>query len=169
MANIKNCARPDKAEFERRMLAIQGWMVEGVPSALIVQQILAKEWAKSERHAFILVQKGRARWVKYEDDNLDEKRKMKVQELKNRIRGLNNIFKGTPQGLRTILMYEKEIIKLEGIAFNPMKLLPTAPPSHEDIPPANIHDLQPSSDIDYSQLSDEVLQALYNAKKPEQL
>ncbi len=118
-------ARPDKVEFEKRLITIQGWMIESIPSAMIVQQILLKDWAKSERHAFILLQKARERWIKFEDDNILEKRKMRVQELRGMIRAMKQEYKVTPMGIRTILSIQKEISKLEGVYFDPDKVTPT--------------------------------------------
>lgn len=128
---VKN--RPSKAEFAKRLLTIQGWMIDGNPSSLIVQQVLLKEWVKSERHAYILLEKARKEWIKYEDDNLDEKRKLKIQEFKNRIRGIRAAGQGSIQSERLILLYEKEIIKLEGIAFMTVKQFPNHGKKETDV------------------------------------
>lgn len=148
--------RPDKVEFEKRLMAIQSWMIEGAPSTLIVQNIMLKEWAKSERHAFILLQKGRERWIKFEDASREDKRKMRIQELKNQIRGMNNIYKGTPAGMRAILMIQKEISKLEGLT-GPIKIEHTGH-NGEPIKYENV------SNVDITKLSTDVLKQIVNAR-----
>jgi hypothetical protein len=121
---VKTKNRPDKVEYEKRMFAIQAWMIDGVPSSLIVKQIQDKGWSKSDRHSEILVQKARARWIKFEDENILDKRKMKVQRLMNMIRGMSSSDKTSPTGIRAILQVEKEINKLEGLYFDPDKVAP---------------------------------------------
>jgi hypothetical protein len=107
--------RPDKNEFNKRLLNIQSWIIDNLPTTIIIQQILMKEWAKSERHAYILVEKARKEWLKYEYTNMEEKRQLAVQTLKRRMYGMSNEYKNTPQGLNTMLKYEKEINRLEGL------------------------------------------------------
>jgi len=157
--------RPDKQEYEKRMMCIQGWIIEGVPSAMIIQQVVLKSWVKSERHAYIYLEKARKRWIQFEDGSREDKRKLKVQELKKRINGMNNEYKGTPAGMRAILAYEKEIIRLEGLYF----VEPNKPKAFED-KPVDVKGLiddggKSNSDIDYDMLSDEVLEAIVAAQR----
>src|SRR6187402_1941309 len=90
-------------------------MTDGISSAAIIQQIMAKEWAKSERYAYVLLQQAREQWMRFEESSRDDKRRMKVQELKKHLRDMDDAHRGSPAGMRTILAYEKEIIKLEGL------------------------------------------------------
>lgn len=109
--------RPDKIEYEKRLMAIQGWMIDGNPSAIIIQQIVLKGWVKSDRNAYMYYKAALNRWIKYENENRDHVRKMRVQELKNQIRGMSNQYRGTPIGMRAILQITKEINKLEGLYY----------------------------------------------------
>ncbi len=115
--------RATKLEMNKRLLSIQGWIIEGVPSTIIVQQILHKEWCTSDRHAERLLAEAREQWIKYENTNLSELRKLKVQQLQNMKRSLKPEFAGTPAGIRALLAIDKEIIKIQGLAapkgFNP--------------------------------------------------
>ena len=150
--------RPDKQEYEKRMMCIQGWIIEGVPSAMIIQQVVMKSWVKSERHAYIYLEKARKRWIQFEDDSREDKRKLKVQELKKRINGMNNEYKGTPAGMRAILAYEKEIIRLEGLYFVESK-------SKNQIDAPGPIKIETTSNIDYDKLPTEVLEAIVAAAK----
>ena len=109
--------KQDKTEVQKRLFTIQDWIMEGMSSSAIIQQILAMQWAVSDRHAYRLLKHGRDQWRHFEEQDRDEKRKIKVQELKKRIRDMDSGYIGTPAGMLTILAYEKEIIKLEGLYF----------------------------------------------------
>lgn len=146
-----------RVETEKRLLMIQSWIVEGVQSSLIIAQILQKEWCKSERHAERMLKAARERWIRHEDEDIVSKRKLKVQELKQLKRSMKEPFKGTPAGIRAIVAIEKEIIKLEGIAM-PIKIETTG----KDGGPIQTERVD---EVDYSQLTDEVLLAIINARK----
>jgi hypothetical protein len=111
--------KTDKIEYERRIFTIQGWIIESVQSSLIVQQILAKEWCTSSRQAERMLGDARKRWIEHETAGVEERRLLKIQELKHLKRSLKDPFKGTPGGIQAVLAIEKEIIKLEGITPKP--------------------------------------------------
>lgn len=113
--------KTDKLEYEKRLINIQGWIIDGTPSALIIQQILLKQWCKSDRHAKRMLQGARKRWIDYETEDILERRKLKVQQLQFLKRSLQSRYKGTPDGIRAIVAVEKEIIKLDGLAA-PVKI-----------------------------------------------
>lgn len=167
-------AKTDKIEYGKRVLTVQSWIIDNVPSALIIQQILHKEWCKSDRQAYRILQAARLQWVKYEDDDIVQKIKLQIQNLKNRIRGMNNEYKGTPIGMNAILAYEKEIAKLEGMHITVMRLslLPppsVAPPLPEEEPkdttPGDLNPFFSSPDVDYTKLDDNILKAIVAARK----
>lgn len=107
--------RVDKVELNRRLFTIQGWIVEGVQSALIIRQILENKWCESTRHAERLLSKARDLWIVEEGMDVDKKRKLKIIELQQVKRNLKDLYKGTPAGIRAIMAVEKEIIMLEGL------------------------------------------------------
>jgi hypothetical protein len=109
-------ARANKIEYTRRIFAIQGWILEGVQSALIVRQIIASDWCTSERHAERMLKDARDLWTEIPEAEINQKRKLKIGELQQLARSMQERFKGTPAGIRAIVSVQKEIIKLEGIA-----------------------------------------------------
>lgn len=106
--------RATKIEMERRVFTIQGWIIEGVQDHLICKNAVDK-WGLSLRQAQRLVSKAYNDWKKLPGIDLDQKRLLKIAELKQSKRTLKDEFKGTPAGLKVLLDIEKEIIKLEGL------------------------------------------------------
>lgn len=106
--------RATAIEKEKRLFTIQGWILEGVPDRLIVKQIL-QSWPIDLRQAERYVKESYSTWKKIEGVNIDMKRELKIAELKQLKRSLSQEFKGSPTGIRAIMMVEKEIIKLEGL------------------------------------------------------
>lgn len=111
---MKRKARATNAETEKRVFTIQGWILDGVQNHLIIKQIMT-EWNLSARQAERLISKAFNEWNEVEGIEIEKRRKMKVAELKQKIRSLKPEYKGTPSGLNIALAYEKEIIKLEGL------------------------------------------------------
>jgi hypothetical protein len=119
-----NRVRADKTEYEKRIFTIQGWIIEGVQSALIVRQILSSKWCTSQRHAERMMQQARDRWTEIPEAALDQKRKLKIAELQQYKRSMKDVWKGTPSGIRALLEIDKEIILLEGLR-KPIKVAQT--------------------------------------------
>lgn len=111
---MKRKARATNAETEKRVFTIQGWILDGVQNHLIIKQIMT-EWNLSARQAERLISKAFNEWNEVEGIEIEKRRKMKIAELKQKIRSLKSEYKGTPSGLNIALAYEKEIIKLEGL------------------------------------------------------
>lgn len=110
--------KPKATDIEKsnRLFTIQGWILDGVADQLIVKQIM-QQWGLSSRQAYRYIKLGYSDWAKIEGVNLDMKREFKIAELKQLKRSLAQEFKGSPAGIRAIMMVEKEIIKLEGIVL----------------------------------------------------
>ena len=111
-------SKPKATDIEKskRLFTIQGWILDGVADPLIVKQIM-QQWNLSKRQAFRYIKEAYTDWQKIEGVTLDMKREMKIAELKQAKRSLKEEFKGTPTGIRALMMVEKEIIKLEGIVL----------------------------------------------------
>jgi hypothetical protein len=109
-------AKASKIEYARRIFAIQGWILEGVQSALIVRQIISSNWCTSTRHAERMLKDARDLWTEIPEAEINQKRKLKIGELQQLARSMQERFKGTPAGIRAIVSVQKEIIKLDGIA-----------------------------------------------------
>ena len=107
--------RVSKIEYDKRIFAIQGWIIDGVQSSLIVRQILNQQWCESQRHAERMLKDARDLWTEIPEAEISQKRKLKVAELQQMKRGLKDEFKGTPAGIRAMVAIEKEIILLEGL------------------------------------------------------
>lgn len=121
----------DNIEYEKRIRIVMEWILDDWRSVDIIAQIVIK-WGVVERHAKRYVAEARKRWLKDETIIIEQKRKYKAESLKKLKRSLNERFKGTPEGIRAILMVEKEIIALEGLAM-PTKVAQTNSLG-EDIP-----------------------------------
>lgn len=111
-------SKPKATDIEKskRLFTIQGWILDGVADPLIVKQI-TQQWNLSKRQAFRYIKEAYTDWHKIEGVTLDMKREMKIAELKQAKRSLQEQYKGTPSGIRALMMVEKEIIKLEGIVL----------------------------------------------------
>jgi hypothetical protein len=107
--------RTDKTEYLKRIYTIQGWIVEGIQSALIVRQILNNNWCSSQRHAERMMKAARDLWTEIPEAELEQKRKIKIAELQQYKRSLKDQYKGTPAGIRALVAIDKEIILLEGM------------------------------------------------------
>lgn len=104
----------DKVEFERRIRAIQEWIIEEWPYQDMVTQVVNK-YGVTDRQAKRYIKEARTRWVKQDQEQLENRRRLKIETLKKLKRSLNDKWKGTPAGIRAIIAVEKEIIILENI------------------------------------------------------
>jgi hypothetical protein len=108
-------------EYEKRIFAIQGWIIEGVQSALIVRQIISSGWTNAEkecdkvRSAERMLKAARDKWISIEEANIEQKRKLRVDEMKQYKRKLQAKYQGTPAGIFACVAVDKEINKLENL------------------------------------------------------
>ncbi|KAA5532666.1 hypothetical protein F0919_17955 [Taibaiella lutea] len=155
---MKAPPRSTKVEFERRLLAVQAWLIEGNTHAMVLKNIIDQKWSNSKRHAEKMIQLARERWIDFEDESLDKKRKFKIQELKHMKRSLAQEYRTTPEGIKALLSIEKEIIKLEGLSIKKIEI------SGDEEKPLQVKHIP--SDVDYTKLSNEVLEKIVLARKP---
>lgn len=106
--------RATAIEKSNRLFTIQGWILEGVPDRLIVKQVI-QMWPINLRQAERYVKEAYSNWSQIQGVSIEMKRELKIAELKQLKRSLSHEFKGSPTGIRAIMMVEKEIIKLEGL------------------------------------------------------
>ncbi len=111
MAKVKT----NKTEYLQRIFTVQGWIIEGVQSSLIVRQILSNQWCQSQRHAERMLQQARDLWTDIPEAEIEQKRKLKIAQLEQYKRSLKDIYKGTPAGIRALVAVDKEIIMLQGL------------------------------------------------------
>ena len=148
----------DRIEYDKRIRIVQEWIIEDWHTGDIILQIVQK-WKLSERQAKRYIAKARAKWADSEDEKIDRLRKLKIESLKKLKRSLKDVHKGTPHGIRAVLMVEKEIIKLENLA--PAQKVEVTGKNGQPIKSETTH----KEDIDYSKLSEDVLLAIAAARK----
>jgi hypothetical protein len=147
----------DKVEKSKRIRAVMEWILEGWPSRDIINQVMAK-WEIEERQAKRYLADAREEWNVDDKQVLDHKRRQKIASLQRLKRTLKEEYKGTPRGIEAQLKVEREIIGLEGIRpAEKLKLL-----NEEDDKPFKIEN---TSNVDYTKLPTEVLEAIVKARK----
>lgn len=99
---------------EQRIFTVQGWLIDAVPNALIIKQII-NNWNLSRRQAVRYLDEAFKEWNTETAATVEEKRQTRIAWLQNEIRSLDPKFKNTPQGKRTLLAFAKEISKLEAL------------------------------------------------------
>lgn len=113
-------ARSTKLETEKRVFTIQGWILNGVQDYLILKNIQTQFKNGSGqflglRQAKNLLQKAYRIWQESEEATVEQKRALRIAELKQDIRGMKDVYKGTPQGMTVVNAIKKEISKLEAL------------------------------------------------------
>ena len=110
MAGVKST----KLETEKRVFTIQGWIINGIQDYLILKNI-EQEWGVGRRQSKNLLQKAYKIWHEDQEATIEQKRALRIAELKQNIRSMKEQFKGTPQGMTAVNQIQKEINKLEGL------------------------------------------------------
>lgn len=112
--------RSTAIETERRVFTIQGWIIAGVPDYLILKNI-EQQFQNADgkylgrRQAKVLLQKAYKIWHEDQEATIEQKRSLRIAELKQDIRNLKDEFKGTPRGMQVVNQIKKEISKLEDL------------------------------------------------------
>lgn len=144
-------AKPDKIEYQRRIFTIQGWIVDGAHYQLMIRQIISSGWTKAKNHidqvrsAKRMIADAREQWIDEEEGDIEERRKLKISQLKQLIRSMKDAFKGTPSGIKAIISVEKEIIKLEGLALPKKIELSGKDGKPIEVDTKNTHQLTPNA------------------------
>lgn len=107
-------SRSTKLETEKRVFTIQGWIINGVQDYLILKNI-EQEWGVGRRQSKNLLQKAYKIWHEDQEASIEQKRSLRIAELKHNIRSMKDEYKGTPRGMTAVNQIQKEINKLEGI------------------------------------------------------
>jgi hypothetical protein len=103
-----------KAEKEKRLLQVQGWIIDGAQDNFILRQI-RNTWNISLVQARKYLKQAYANWLPDERINIENRRAAKIAELKQIKRSMKTEYKGTPAGINAITRVEKLIIKLEDL------------------------------------------------------
>lgn len=104
--------RISKLEKEKRILTVQGWIIDGVQEDFMRKQ-MRTQWGISTRQAKRYIKDAYEAWKQDVDVDVETRRQAKIAELQQLKRSLKQDFKGTPAGIRAIMMVEKQIIRLE--------------------------------------------------------
>ena len=105
--------KASQLEKEKRIYTIQGWIIDGVQDYLILKQV--QNWDISIRQARRYIAEAYERWKKDASIDIERRRDARIAELQQDIRGMDEKFRKTPLGLRTMLAYKKELSKLENL------------------------------------------------------
>lgn len=107
-------ARSTKLETEKRVFTIQGWIITGLADYLILKNI-EQHYSVGRRQAKNLLQKAYKSWHEDQEATIEQKRTLRIAELKQDIRSMKDVYKGTPQGMAVVNNIKKEISKLEAL------------------------------------------------------
>lgn len=147
-----------KLDIEHSLIEIEGWIVDGVRSVDIIQNIINKGWCKSVRQAEYLIAQAKQKWLDDAAEDIQIRRIHKRKELEKLIQTLPGDTAKTASGLMAIARVHALIIKLDGLA-TPTKIQL----SGVDDKPIQVE--HTNNEIDYDSLSPEVLEAIINAEK----
>ncbi len=107
--------KTDIIEHRKRLTAVQDWILQNFSTTEITQKVLDNGWCNSLRQAKNIVSQAREQWTKTTEEEMEQKRRLKIAELQEMKNSLNPKYKDTPHGINVLLSIEKEIIKLAGL------------------------------------------------------
>ena len=106
--------RATKIEKDRRIFEIQGWLIQGVQDYIILKNIEQK-YGVGRRQSKYLLEEAYKEIRENQVDDIEQKRILRIAELKQDIRNMKEEYKGTPRGMAVVNSIKKEITKLEGL------------------------------------------------------
>lgn len=107
-------AKSTKIETEKRVFTIQGWIINGVPDYLILKNI-EQQFEVGRRQAKNLLRKAYEIWHEDQEATVEQKRSLRIAELKQLARSMSEADKKTPKGISALMSVHKEINKLEAL------------------------------------------------------
>lgn len=116
-------AKASKVEKEKRILTVQGWIIDGVQEDFMRKQ-MRTQWGITTRQARRYIKGAYEAWKQDVDVDMETRRQAKIAELQQLKRSLKEMFKGTPAGIRAIMMVEKQIIRLEPYSITRIEINP---------------------------------------------
>lgn len=106
--------RSSKLETEKRVFTIQGWIINGIQDYLILKNI-EQEWGVCRRQSKNLLQKAYKIWHDDQEATIEQKRALRIAELKQVARSMSESDRKTPKGISALMSVHKEINKLEAL------------------------------------------------------
>lgn len=107
-------SRTTKLEKERRILTVQGWIIDGAQDDFIIRQIKT-QWKLNRRQAERYLKWAYDKWRPQADLEIDDKRNAAIARLQGISRNLDPKYKGTPSGIMAVLSVERELNKLKDV------------------------------------------------------
>lgn len=106
--------RSSKLETDKRVFTIQQWIITGVQDYIILRDI-EKKWKVGRRQSKNLLQKAYKIWYEDQEATVDQKRSLRIAELKELARSMSSSDRKTPRGVSALMSVHKEINKLEAL------------------------------------------------------
>lgn len=106
--------RSDKIEYEKRVRAVQEWIINSYSYIDIVKQIV-QTWGITERQAKNYIRDGYKRFREANEIDVEELKAASIERRKKLARELDPEYKKTPPGVIALLAVEKDIDKLRGL------------------------------------------------------
>lgn len=109
--------KSSKLETEKRVFTIQGWIISGVPDYLILKNI-QQQFNVCFRQSKNLLQRAYKIWHEEQEATVEQRRSLRIAELKQMARSMSEADKKTPKGISALMSIYKEINKLEALYPN---------------------------------------------------
>lgn len=106
--------RSTQIETDKRVFTIQGWILNGVQDYLILKNI-EQQYGVGRRQSKNLLQKAYKIWHEDQEATVEQKRSLRIAELKQLARSMSESDKKTPRGIVALMSVHKEINKLEAL------------------------------------------------------
>lgn len=136
-------ARVTKKEKQKRILTVQGWIIDGAQDNFMLKQMQTL-WDIKLRQARNYLKTAYGEWIEDAEIDIEARRAAKVAELQQVKRTLKTQYKGTPTGIRAIVQIEKLIIKLKGLE----------PPKEHNINANVKHEIKPTKYVNATSYRD---------------
>lgn len=147
--------RSDKIEYEKRIRAVQEWVINSYSYVDITNQIV-QSWGVTDRQAKNYIQEAYKRFRDANEIDIEHLKAAAIERRKKLARELDSEFKKTPQGVVALLAVEKDIDKLRGLYVTKHEVS-----GHNGTPIP----IETKTKIDYTKLPDEVLEIIANARR----
>lgn len=127
-------SRITKLEKDQRVLTVQSWIIDGVQEDFMRKQ-MRTQWGISTRQAKRYIKDAYEAWKQDADVDVETRRQAKIAELQQLKRSLKEEYKGSPNGIRAIMMVEKQIIRLEPYSVKRIDVTTDGDPINKEMSP----------------------------------
>lgn len=106
--------RSDQIEYEKRIRAVQEWIINSYSYVDIVKQVV-QSWGVTDRQAKTYISVSYKRFRQANEIEVEELKAASIERRKKIARELDPEYKKTPSGVIALLAVEKDIDKLRGL------------------------------------------------------